>query len=422
MTERNPSPAEETSNTSGVVISNTTWLQTRTVVRLLFIVLAVATVLWVLHALMSVLLLVVLAIFFSYLVAPLVKILQRPVTIRGRERKTPRAIAIGTVYLGIFGAIGIALVLLLPRLGEQITQFAKQAPAYLVTTRGRAQKLNEIYQRYQLPPLVRNTLDATVARAIATSEGYVTTEMTNAIGLIVYLPWLVLIPVFGFFLLKDADGFRQSALKLLPKGRLRWRGDEFFGDVNRTLAAYIRAQLLGCLIVGVVCAVGFYLIGVPYALALGVIAGILEFIPLVGPLIAVAFAGLVASFHSLDQALLVLIFCVVLRITQDYVIYPRLIGHGIHLHPFAVILAVVCGAELAGIPGIFLAIPVVAILSVGYRHWLEHRGSEGLVAELLAPQPDGAPAKSESIRLEPAPTDRSEAQVSTAIQLPASRA
>ncbi|MFY9556251.1 MAG: AI-2E family transporter, partial [Blastocatellia bacterium] len=378
------------------------WSETRTFVRILLIVLAAATALWMLHALRGVLLLVVLAIFFAYLVAPLVRLVHRPFTIRGRERKTPRAIAIITVYLVILAFVGIALVLLLPRLGEQVTQFAKQAPAYLVTARGRAQKLNALYQRYQLPPTIRETINDTVTQGIETSEKYLTAQMTNAIGWIVYLPWLVLIPVFGFFFLNDAEGFRRSALQILPKGRLRWRADEFFEDVNSTLAAYIRAQLMACVIIGIACAVGFYLMGVPYALALAVIAGFLEFVPLVGPLSAAATVGLVASFHSLTQAFWVLIFLLVLRLVQDYVIYPRLIGRGIHLHPFAIILAVVCGAELGGIAGIFLAIPVVAIVSVGYRHWLEHRGSEGLVAELLAPRVEAGPALAENIELEPA--------------------
>ena len=70
-------------------------------------------------------------------------------------------------------------------------------------------------------------------------------------------PWLVLIPIFGFFFLKDADSFRRSVLAMLPRGRLRWRGDELFQDINSTLAAYIRAQLTACLMIGVVCSVGF---------------------------------------------------------------------------------------------------------------------------------------------------------------------
>lgn len=378
--------AEEIAKPARAVISKTEWPQTRTVVRFLFIVLAVATALLMLRALRGVLFLVVLAIFFAYLVAPLVNLVHRPFTMRGREHKTPRTVAIGIVYLGIFGSIGMALVLVLPQLGEQITKFAQQAPSYLVATRGRAQKLNELYGRYQLPPAVRDTINDTVTRGIASSEEYLTAEMTSAIGLITYLPWLVLIPVFAFFLLKDADSFRSSALHILPKGRMRWRGDEFFADVNNTLAAYIRAQLLACMIIGTTCSIGFYLIGVPYPLALGVIAGLLEFVPLVGPIVTAVLAGTVASFHDLTQALWALIFLLVLRMVEDYVIYPRLIGRGIHLHPFAIILAVLCGAELAGIAGIFLAIPVVAIVSVGYKHWLEHRGSEGLVAELLTPR------------------------------------
>jgi len=96
-------------------------------------------------------------------------------------------------------------------------------------------------------------------------------------------------------------------------------------------------------------------------------------------------AALAAILHAGPfSGLLVLLFLGVLRIIQDYFVYPRLIGQGIHLHPLAVIVAILSGAELAGVAGIFLAIPVVAILTVSYRHWLEHRGSEGL-ADLLEP-------------------------------------
>src|SRR4030095_13243312 len=84
------------------------------------------------------------------------------------------------------------------------------------------------------------------------------------------------------------------------------------------------------------------------------------------------------------SGLAVLAFLGILRVVQDYFVYPRLIGQGIHLHPLAVIFAILSGAELAGVTGIFLAIPVVAILTVSYRHWMEHRGSEGL-ADLLEP-------------------------------------
>ena len=172
---------------------------------------------------------------------------------------------------------------------------------------------------------------------------------------------------------------------MLPRGRWRWRGDEFFQDINSTLAAYIRAQLTACLFIGVICSLGFTLLGLPGSLVMGVLAGFFEFVPLVGPVTIAILAALLAMFHAGPfNAFLVLLFLGVLRIVQDYVIYPRLIGQGIHLHPLAVIFAILAGEKLAGVAGIFLAIPVVAILTVSYRHWMEHRGSEG-IADLLEP-------------------------------------
>jgi predicted PurR-regulated permease PerM len=184
-------------------------------------------------------------------------------------------------------------------------------------------------------------------------------------------------------MLKDAELFRLAAVRAFPRGRLRGRAELFFQDVNKTLAAYTRAQLISCLLIGTVCTIAFYVIGVPYALLLGLLAGVLEFIPLVGPLIVGILATLIASFYSTNQALAVGIFLLVLRLVHDYVTYPRIVREGIHLHPLAIILAILGGGEIAGATGIFLAIPAVAIATVTYRHLLEHSGSSGLVSELL---------------------------------------
>ena len=336
---------------------------------------------WVFDALTGILLVVVLAIFFAYLIAPLIELLRRPFNARGRERVMPRWLAIAVVYLALFGSLGLSGWLLYPSLSEQMTQLAQQAPSYVSGVRNSdaAQRLGKAYQR--LPPKTRDAIDEKVSDSIsAAGEG-----IYNVASWLLYLPWLVLVPILAFFFLKDADTFRRSALMMLPQGRIRWRGDEFFQDVNSTLAAYIRAQLIACLIIGSVCTLGFAVIGVRYALVLGVVAGLLEFIPLLGPLVVAVTAATVAGFDSVTEAFVVLVFLGALRIVQDYFLYPRIIGSGIHLHPLAVILAILAGHEIAGVAGIFLAIPVIAVLTVTYRHWLEHRGSTGLVAELLRP-------------------------------------
>jgi predicted PurR-regulated permease PerM len=280
------------------------------------------------------------------------------------------------VYVLIFGGVALAAWLLLPMVTTELEQLAGEAPGYLA----KAQVQTQSWQRYgrtHLPRGMRDAFNATVDQSIkevATGiQGAVLPFFGAALG---YLPWLVLVPILALFLLKDAEVFRRAALQMVPRGRLRWRGHEFFEEVNSTLAAYVRAQLIACLIVGVACAIGFSLIGVPYAVVLGILAGLLEFIPLAGPLAVGVLAVVFAGFHSGGQAGATLALLVVLRIVQDYVIYPRLIGRGIRLHPLAVILAILCGAELGGLAGIFLSIPVVAILSVAFRHWRANRAED----------------------------------------------
>lgn len=347
------------------------------------------TVRWVFYALTGVLLVVVLAIFFAYLISPLIELVRKGLARRaseGEPQLLPRTAAIAIVYVLIFGSLGLGAWVLTPRVGTQLAEITQQAPDYLTNARKRAERLNQVLEELNLPRSLRDTANKTVSDAIGDVGRYVTGEgFSNAINLLGYLPYLVLIPILAFFFLKDADSFRHSALMMLPKGRIRWRGDELFQDINSTLAAYIRAQLISCLLIGTVCTVAFVVFGVRYALVLGLIAGMLEFIPLLGPVVVAVLAGTVAGFDSATKALGVLLFLGVLRIVQDYVLYPRIIGSGIHLHPLAVILAILAGHELAGVAGIFLAIPVIAVLTVTYRHWLEHRGSSGLVAELLRP-------------------------------------
>ncbi|MFY9621176.1 MAG: AI-2E family transporter [Pyrinomonadaceae bacterium] len=356
-----------------------TWLQTRAVLRILVLLLLVAGLLWITYRLTPLILLVVLSIFFAYLIAPLVDLVQQPLRIGGRERVIPRSLAIAIVYVVLFVGIGLAIYLLIPSLSAQFPEFKQQASAYYQKIRGGTESVSSYFRGRRMPEGVAKYVEGLIGKA----GDLVTIAAEGMVHYVIFIPWLVLIPILSFFMLKDADAFRRSVLAMLPRGRLRWRGDEFFQDINSTLAAYIRAQLIACLLIGIICTIGFWLFGLPSPLVLGLIAGILEFVPLVGPLVVAVLASALALLQfGFGKAFVVLLFLGVLRIVQDYVFYPRIIGTGIHLHPLAVILAILAGAEIAGVVGIFLAIPVIAILTVTYRHWLEHRGSE-TIAEVI---------------------------------------
>lgn len=381
---------KEVAQTAAQVGAAASWPQTRAVLRVIMIVLAVAVTLWIVVKLTGVILLLVLSIFFAYFVYPLVEFLRRPIPLGKRKLVIPRTAAIGLAYLIIIAVIVIGIYLLAPRLGSQFPEFTEQARGYWVAVGERTQGWVEYFRTHRMPGPLLDAVNKAVPSVIDKVSLTVSEVAGSMAGWLIYIPWLVLIPILSFFFLKDADTFRRSALQMLPKGRWRWRGDEFFQDINSALAAYIRAQLTACLFIGVVCTLGFALLGLPSPLVLGIMAGIFEFVPLVGPLLIAIIAAVAAMLHAGPfSAFIVLLFLAILRIVQDYIVYPRLIGQGIHLHPLAVIIAILSGAELAGVTGIFLAIPVVAILTVSYRHWLEHRGREGL-ADLLEPTPPEA--------------------------------
>jgi predicted PurR-regulated permease PerM len=232
---------------------------------------------------------------------------------------------------------------------------------------------------------LRHSIDESVLGAGDAAVAYARGSLLALIGVLSDIPWLVLVPVIAFLLLNDAAGMRRTILTALPH-RIQLRGHRLFEELNGMLAAYVRAQLIACAVVGTLCGLGFALLGNPYAILLGVLAAVLEFIPLVGPLVVAVIAVAIAALHDPVLAVWTGVFLTVLRLVEDYVIYPRLIGRHIHLHPLAVILAVLAGVELGGIAGIFIAVPLVALATVVARHWLEWHGRDAVSAE-IAPAP-----------------------------------
>ena len=366
---------------------------TRELLLVLLVVAGVAAALWTLHRLAFVVLLLVLSGAFAYLIAPLVDIVGRPVHIGRRSRRLPRAAAISIVYLLLAGTVSTGAAILLPRATAQIHDALARAPGHAQSIVTWEQGWTRFYERLRMPAHLRAGIDQSVQSA---GEAGIRSARSSAMalaGAISDLPWLILIPILAFFLLKDAAAMRRVVVMALPYG-FRLRGHRLFEDLNATLAAYIRAQLLGCALVGGVCGVGFALLGVPYPVLLALLAGAFEFVPLVGPLIVAAVVAVVAALHSPMLALAAIGFLAVLRVVEDYVIYPRLIRRGLELHPLAVIVAVLSGAELDGVAGVFLSVPAVAILSVVFHHWLNWHQRDA--AEDAAAGPPGSSSASTS--------------------------
>ena len=349
-------------------------LQTRSVFRILLIITGFALALWALYRLASVVFVLILATLVAYLMAPLVERAESPINIAGQRRRLPRWAAIALVYALIGGGLAGAAVLLLPSAAQQASDIVAGAPAYAQSVVAWEHGWTRYYDRLRIPPELRHAIDRAALAAAAAAEAAARRLSLAAVMAFSSLPWLSLIPVLAFFLLKDAASFRLALLTALPH-RHQLRSHRLLEDLDTTVAAYIRAQLLACVVVGFMCGIGFAVLGVPYSILLAVLAGVLEFIPLVGPLLLAVVASIVAALHAPMLVFGVLGFLLVLRLVEDYAIYPRLIRHGLHLHPLAVIVAVLAGAELGGVAGIFLAVPTVAVASVVFRHWMDWRTS-----------------------------------------------
>ncbi|MCC6330251.1 MAG: AI-2E family transporter [Acidobacteria bacterium] len=325
--------------------------------------------------------LLVLSVFFAYLIDPLVKLIRRPFKARKIDRFMPRSLAIIIAYAIVFSVLGYGIWAVAPLVSQQGREFGASLPAYAANVRQAVNDLDRRFDRMRLSEDIQNRINEQVS-AIGTS---ITAAFgTFLLGFAAYLPWLVLVPILAFFFLKDVNLIRLAVLRLFPVGPLRMRAGWILEDINSTLAAYTRAQLLSCLLIGTICTAGFYLIGLKYALLLGILAGVFEFVPLLGP----AAIGLIVVTTSAFgdnpwRAVYSLIFLVALRVVHDYVTYPRIVRGGLHLHPVLIILSVLAGEQAAGIPGVFLAIPLVALGVVIYRHIVEHKGSKGLVADMI---------------------------------------
>ena len=348
---------------------------TRVAQRVLLVVGAVAVCAWALYRLQVVVYLLLLSVFFAYLVAPLVEFAERPIRVGRTARRLPRSLAIAVVYVALLAATAAGAAILLPRVTRQIGEAAAQLPAYGASLRGWEQHWARYYERTRLPAEIRESIDRSVQDAGAAGIEYVRQSMVALAGSLAYLPWLVLVPGLAFFLLRDVESVRRMALKSLPH-RLQLRWHRLVEELNATFATYIRMQFLACALVGGVCWIGLWALGMPYPALLGALAAVMEFVPLLGPLLFAAACSAVALLQAPMLAVWVCGFLAAVRLVEDYVVYPRLVGRGLHLHPGAVIVGVVAGLELGGLPGIFMAVPVIALVSVGVRHWIEWREAD----------------------------------------------
>jgi predicted PurR-regulated permease PerM len=304
----------------------------------------------------SVLVIFTLAIFLAHLIAPLVDWI---------DRLTPRRVShtavLAIVYLAL---IGVALAVLIPvgaKIGEQASALASRLPEALK---------EDPLSRFPLPawletwrPRLTEFLDE---QTTGLGDKILPLLQRFAPGILAGLGSLaavVLIPILSFFFLKDGLLMREAIVECFHPQR-RSLAEDILADLHRLVAQYIRALVLLAMATFVAYSIMLSALGVPYSVLLAGIAGMLELIPFVGPLSAAIVTLLVAGLSGYPHMLWILIFLIVYRLFQDYVLSPYLLGSGVALHPLLVLFGVLAGERVAGIPGMFFSVPVIAALRI----------------------------------------------------------
>jgi len=185
---------------------------------------------------------------------------------------------------------------------------------------------------------------------------------------------LILVPFFVFFLLKDWPGVMKRVMDWVPPSYVETT-ISVIGEINILVGKYLRGLAADCLAIGILASVGLSLIGINYPITLGILSGVTNIIPYFGPIIGCTVSSLVAlmQYRSFDPLLNVVVLYLVIKLLDDLVIQPLLIGKGVHLHPMLLVITLIVGERLFGIMGMILGIPVVTATQRTAGILLEHR-------------------------------------------------
>jgi predicted PurR-regulated permease PerM len=341
----------------------------RTILSLLATIIAVAIVLEVIWIARHVITWVLIALFLALALNPAVEWFQR----HGLSRRGGAVGVTSLLALAFFVAIGFLFV---PTLVHQVNEFVHKLPDYVHdVTHGRG-RLGFLETKYHIQEKVQHAVKTGGATKVLGLSGV---ALSIAKGVITIVVATITIAFMTFFMLLEGPVWVERFYGLLPEStQPRWRQVGF--DIYRTVGGYVTGNLLISLIAGGLTTVVLLVMGVPFAVALGLIVAVLDLIPLAGATIAAILIGIVAFLHSVVAGVVVVVFFIVYQQIENHLLQPVIYGRTVQLSPLAVLISVLVGAELAGILGALAAIPVAGAIQVLLLDWRRHRGERSAVA------------------------------------------
>jgi predicted PurR-regulated permease PerM len=340
--------------------------------QLLVLGLVIAVVIWLLAPVLTPF---VAAAMFAYLFDPLATWLQR--------RRLGRTLAVTIVFVTLTLLLIIVLLLLIPYLERQIAAFFKQLPTWINWFRDTAvpwlnAKFNtdmELPDTQQLAAIVQEHWQA----AGGAAASVVSQVSKSGIAVIGWITRVVVVPVAFFYLLRDWHLMIARIHELLPRS-IEPTVVRLARESDATLSGFVRGQLSVMIVLGTLYAIALWAIGLDVGPLIGMIAGLISFVPYLGSVTGVLMGVIAAlvQYHDGLHVVLVLAVFVTGNLLEGYVLVPRLVGEKIGLHPLAVIFAILAGGELFGFLGVLLALPIASVVMVLLRYAHERYRDSGL--------------------------------------------
>ena len=342
------------------------YFRPRTIFVVLGIIVAGYLLLQIVQAAQGILIWIFVAIFLALALNPAVDALQR----RGIQR---RGLAVTIVFVGAILAIAALAATVVPTIVSQVNDFIDAVPEYVEDLTQGEGRLGFLEREYQITDRVREALAEGGATRVLGLSG---TALAVTKGVITAVIATVTITFLTLFMLLEGPAWMERLYGLLPEEKQpRWRA--IGQEIYRTIGGYVTGNLAISLIAGVVSTLVLVIVGVPYAVALGLLVAILDLIPLAGATIAAIIVTTIAFLDSPTSGIIILIFFVVYQQLENHVLQPLVYGRTVRLSPLAVLVAVLIGAELAGVLGALAAIPVAGTIQVILVDWLKHRRGRG---------------------------------------------
>lgn len=306
----------------------------------------------------------IISIVLAELLFPFVVFLEKRLPFVSRWPSMGRIISILIIYSSFLALVALILYITIPPLFHEAQEFMEEIPEMYESAH------DSILERWddmmtRIPTEIRSGIEDAFASgsdvfASAGSEivQRIISSASNAISLVI---GLVIVPFFLFYMLRDREQVIESMLGMVsPRGR--GHAAEVLGIVHSVIGSYVRAQLLSAFIVGAMVFVGLLALGIPFAATLGLVAGLFGLIPIIGPFLGAIPGILVTLATDPEKVVWVILVYIGVQLIENNVLSPRIQGNAVRLHPAAIMFVLVVAADIAGLWGVIVGVPLVAAM------------------------------------------------------------